>query len=262
MTGHPEVRLERRDAVALLTLDRPERRNALRLDAMRALAEALDRLAAEAAIRVVVVTGTPPAFCAGEDLDEALAMMGQPARLVATASMLQGLTRRLVAMPQVVVAAVNGPAVGLGAELAIAMDLRLAARSAWFAFPECERGLFHTNGVTWLLPRIVGLGPAADWMLTARRVMAEEARAAGLVTHLEDDDALLERALELAERLARLAPLSLRQLKRLLHRSFETTLEQALTGEEAALARCVASEDAFEGMRAFLERRTPEFRGR
>lgn len=261
MTDH--LRVEQHGAVQLLVLDRPARRNALRHADMEALAAHLDRLAADAATRVLVVTGAPPAFCAGEDLEEATTLLHDPDRLARIADVLQGLTRRIVALPQVTIAAVNGPAVGMGAELAVAMDLRLAAERAWFVFPEVERGLFHTNGVTWLLPRQVGAGRAAEWLLSARRVSADEALRAGLVARVEaDEDALVAQALELAQRIAGHAPLSVRQLRALLWRSGEATLEQMLAAESAALAACVASADAAEGVRAFLERRAPVFTGR
>lgn len=268
-----EILFERRDAIGIVTFNRPESLNAFRASTYERLIERLGDIATDDSIRVLVLTGAGRAFCAGTDLKElaegipesGAAAGGAPDvpvdRVGPNVELNQEVTRRLVALDQVTIAAVNGYAVGYGAELAIACDIRVAAESAWFVFPEVERALFVTNGVTWMLPRIVGLGRAMEWLTTARRISAAEALGAGLVTEYVTQDRLLELALDIGGAIARNAPFSVRMVKRALQ-DRPASLEDALATETRAVLACRELEDWREGVRSFIEKRPAVFRGR
>lgn len=209
------------DGIALVRLARPERLNAIDAALRDALAAALDALASDATVRVVVLTGTGRGFCSGIDLRDfgpgVPDPQGPAAELLAFQETMAALPRALRALPQPVIAAVNGPAVGAGLALCLASDVRLCGRSASFGNAAILIGLSGAEmGMSYFLPRIVGLSVAADWMLTGRTVDAEEACARGLVSELVDDAALLPRALELAAMIAANASLGVRMTKRAL----------------------------------------------
>lgn len=261
---HDDVILERRDAVAIVTLNRPVRLNALRGETIVALREALHAVEHDSTLRALVLTGAGRAFSAGRDLKEQDALTASAIvrdDVMATAEQYQELTRRLTRMDKVVICAINGVAVGIGAELAAASDMRIASREARIAFPEVRRGLFLTNGVLYRLPRIVGLGRAADWILSGRMVEADELLAAGFVSRIVDGESLLATALETATLIAANAPNSMRFAKDLLGRAYEVDLEMMLQLESEALADCVESGDYREGMNAFIEKREPVYKG-
>jgi enoyl-CoA hydratase/carnithine racemase len=200
-----DVVVERRGAIAVVWFNRPDRLNAFRGPTFDQLHSTLDRLATDQPTAALVLTGRGRAFCAGEDLMEArqAAIGGWRLREVRSELVrLQNLTRKVAEYPKPVIAAVNGPAVGLGAELSLACDVRLAAREAYFYYPEAQRGLSPTNGTFHYLPQIVGHGRAADWLLTARKIPAAEALDAGLVTGLYDGETLVEAAVGFAARIA------------------------------------------------------------
>ena len=200
-----DIQVERTSGVAVVWFNRPAVLNAFRLATFARLALVLEELALAEDVRALVLTGRGRAFCAGEDLEEMNQVAGRGFALAQACddlNRLQHLTRRLLGYPKPVVAAINGAAVGLGAELPLACDLRIAAGSAYFYFPEAKRGMLQTNGTFRLLPEMVGAGRALEWLLTARRIPAEEARAAGLVSEVSEPARLLERAIELAARAA------------------------------------------------------------
>ena len=187
--------------VAVTWFERPDRLNAFRLATFQMLHEALDQVGADDGVRAVVLTGRGRGFCAGEDLDEmdGGASRGFSVRAArADLTRLQNLTRKLLSFPKPVVAAINGPAVGLGAELPLACRLRIAAPEAYFYFPEARRGMLETNGTFHFLPRLVGLGRAAEWLLTARKIPAGEAFAAGLVDAVAAPGLVVEQAVAAA----------------------------------------------------------------
>jgi enoyl-CoA hydratase/carnithine racemase len=175
---------------------------------------------------------------------------------------IQDVTRMMTALQKPIVAALNGYAVGAGAEIAIASDIRIAAQNATFEFAEVKVGLFETNGVTYLLPRLVGQGRAMELMLTGRRIDAHEAHDIGLVNSVVEKDALLDEALTIARGMAENAPVSMALVKRCLVRSGEIGLEDAMTYETDAMMACAMTEDAKEGAMAFLERRKPKYSGK
>ena len=181
MDANGDVRLSIADATAVLRLSRPGARNAIRATTLDDFDARLASLREEEGARTVVIAAEPPAFCAGVDLDEAERLSVAPlAERRAFVERLQQLTRSLRSLPQVTIAAVDGVAVGLGAELAIACDIRFAGDDARFCFPELSRGLFPTNGVTALLPALVGSGRAYELLLGGEWIDADAADAIGL----------------------------------------------------------------------------------
>ncbi len=268
MTGEPadrEIRVERRERVAIATFDRPEVLNAFRGATYRRLLDILDEVSRDEELRVLVLTGAGRAFSSGTDLKELAdegAVRDDPtaARAAFDVERNQEITRRLIALPQITIAAVNGLAVGFGAELAISCDIRVASEDARFMFPEVKRALFLTNGVTWLLPRMVGLGRAMEWLASGRPVSATEALGAGLVTEIVGREHLLDLALDIAGAIAANAPLSVRMVKRALHAAHDD-LETALAAETRDVLACRATADWREGLQSFAEKRPPRYRG-
>jgi enoyl-CoA hydratase/carnithine racemase len=248
------------DGVMTVTFNRPERLNAFRRSEYQRLHALIGELEAEPAVRVVVLTGSGRGFCAGEDLKE-LEQGGDESQLAITREnvlVLQDITRRIVRSAHVYVAAVNGVAAGFGAELACACDVRLAADSARFLFPEVRRGLFITNGISYILPRLVGDGWARTLLLTGDAIDADTARQIGLVTERCPDAALAARAQAVAAALASRAPTALRLTKRILGADHDR-LERALETEVEYLHACLATGEYLEGARAFVEKRDPRF---
>jgi methylglutaconyl-CoA hydratase len=255
-----ELRSERRDGIEVWTIEGEVRRNAISMALLRELNALLDRAVASAGLRCVVLTGAGDrAFCAGADLRERAGMNADEVHAF------HGLLRRALdgieAAPQVFVAALNGVALGGGLELALACDLRMAADSAEMGLPEVSLGIIPGGGGTQRLPRLVGLARAKDLILTGRRIGAAEALAMGLVTHLAPPGLLMVEAMALAERIARNAPISLRQAKRAADAGFDLPLEEALALEHRLYQECLGSRDRQEALRAFAEKRSPVFTG-
>lgn len=255
---------ERRGATALITFNRPAVLNAFTLAMFDDLLATLNAVAADDTIRVLVLTGAGRAFSAGIDLTEQARLLGNLSIGAARRHLaqMQAVTEQLLALPKPVIAAINGVAVGVGAELAIASDIRLATEQTYFQFAEVQRGLFETNGVMYLLPRLVGHGRAMEWLLTGDKIPAQAALAAGLVTHLQPAEQLLPFALALAERLAANAPISLRLVKRVMARTYDVDRTAVMQLEVDGMLECLASDDLQEGLRAFAEKRAPVYCGR
>lgn len=250
---------------AMIRFNRPERLNAVDLATLARLHELLGRLAADADLRAVVLTGTGRAFSAGADLKEMRSRPQAGATVRDAHRMLelfQDTTRRMVNHPAIFIAALNGIAVGVGAELSLAADIRIGADTAELMLSEVTHGLFETNGVMYFLPRVVGLGRATQWLLTGERVPAAQLLAAGFLTEVVPGDRLAARARELAETIAGNAPVSVRLVKSLLRRTWDVDLEAMLQYEVDGMLRCMASDDIEEGLRAFAEKRAPRWSGR
>ncbi|MEV7008595.1 enoyl-CoA hydratase-related protein [Streptosporangium sp. NPDC051022] len=262
--GTADIRTARSGATLVVTFDRPEVLNAFRDRTFAELGAALDEAEHDETVRAVVLTGHGRAFSAGVDLAETAARLSGTAEadMAAVVEGFQNVTRRLVDYPKTVISAVNGIAVGVGAELAIASDLRIAAAEAEFAFMEVRRGLYPTNGVLYFLPRLVGHGRAVDLLLAGERIGAAEALAAGLVSRVVPGDDLLPTATALAETIGSAAPVPVRLIKQHLRRTWELDLEGMLALETEGSLACLRSEDLAEGLHAFTERRGPAFRGR
>ena len=254
------LRVERDDAVATVVLDRPDALNALTVPLKEALLTAFSKIAADDAVRAVVLTGAGRAFCAGQDLRERLEPDALPLDDEIRARY-NPLIRSMRALPKPIVGAINGVAAGAGASLALACDIRIAAESATFLLAFGRVGLIPDSGVTWILPRLVGGAKAAELALTTEPLTAAEAERLGLVARVVPDADVVEAARSVARRLAAGAPVALRLTKEALERSWDASFEEQLEREAALQGEAGATRDHAEGIAAFLERREPRFRG-
>ncbi len=258
-----------RPGIRLLTLSRSERLNTLDVHLVAALSQALDEVAADRTCRVVVLTGSGRAFCAGLDLNgygdpEREERLGEPLASLDRQREIAELTRRLHALRQPVIAAVNGPAAGGGLALVCASDIRLAAPSAIFAVSFIRAGYSACDlGVSWLLPRIVGAGRAHELMLTGRRFDAREAERIGLVLDVVPADELIGAALDKAEEIMLNPPASVELTKEGMWLALETpTLGMTIELENRQQVITAMTADQGEASRAFLEKRAPHYRWR
>lgn len=263
------LRIERPHAgIVVLTLDRPGALNALDAPLMAALYDAFARLAEDAATRVVVLTGAGRGFCSGQDVKNFRAPV--PTVSDGAAVMLEfqrymaGIVGVVRALPQPVIAAVNGVAVGGGMALACASDIRLAGPAARFAVGGNRLGLSGCEmGLSYQLPRIVGMSAAAEWLLTGRFVEAAEAVATGLVSRLVDPEVLLDEAVALAKAIAANTPFGVRMTKQIMWANVDAaTLADAQERENAAQVMGVLTDDAVEYRSAARERRAPTYLNR
>lgn len=263
MTADGTVRLRSEAGVAWVTLDRPERLNALAGTMRDDLADRIGEAAAAPDVRVIVVTGAGRAFCAGADVDVMADLLDRRDEETFRGFVRAG-ARVVLAIrraPQPVLAAVNGVAAGAGASLASACDLRLLSDTAKVGFTFNRIGLHPDWGATHFLPRLVGAGRAADLILSARLVGAEEAEAIGFAQHVLPSAEYADRVADIACTLAAAAPIAVRHAKASLGAADES-LSRALEREEEAQMACFHSEDVREGLAAFRERRAPRFAGR
>jgi len=253
--------LEREDGVAILTINRPQALNALNEQVLEELSRALEEVAGDPEVRVLIITGAGDrAFVAGADIRHMRDLDVAGARSFAERG--QRVLGYIENMDKVVIAAINGYCLGGGCELAMACDIRLAARGARLGQPEVTVGVPPGFGATQRLPRLVGLGKAKELILTGEMVDAEEAAAMGLVNRVCEPDRLMDEARALARKIASRAPVALALAKRALNRSFSVGLETGLAYEAELFASAFASEDQKEGMSAFLDKRKPSFKGR
>ncbi|MCY0094711.1 enoyl-CoA hydratase/isomerase family protein [Hoeflea ulvae] len=249
------------DGVARITLNRPDRGNALNQAMADALLEAALRTANDGGVRCVVLTGAGRMFCVGGDVtDFAGNSAGIGAFLQRLAGTLHQAMTVFASMNKPMICLVNGPAAGAGLSMAISGDIVLADPSAHFTAAYLGIGLTPDGGMTWLLPRLVGLRQAQDIILTNRRVEANEAAAIGLVTRVVEENALAREGSELATRLASGAVASMGAARKLLQESFASGLASQMDRELTAIAFAGESAEGREGVRAFLERRPPAFR--
>jgi enoyl-CoA hydratase/carnithine racemase len=256
----PEVLVERRGRVEIWTLDRAAVRNALSRAMVEELAGHLERTSADRTLAAVVITGAgDQAFCAGADLKERAGMTEEQVR--GFLERLRGMARALEKSDRVFIAAVNGAALGGGAELALACDLRVASPGALFGLTEVTLGIIPGGGGTQRLARLIGPGRAKDLILTGRRVGADEALALGLVQAVARERSALEEALALAEVIARNAPLALAAAKHAIDEGLDRELDEALSLEHRHYEKTLASKDRLEGLAAFREKRSPRFSG-
>jgi 2-(1,2-epoxy-1,2-dihydrophenyl)acetyl-CoA isomerase len=256
---------EVKDGIATLTLNRPERLNALGGTLRDDLHDAITRSAADPDVRVMIVTGAGKGFCAGGDvkaMNEAKESQRERPLLEKIAP---GRDRTLLAMrdaPQPIIAAVNGAAAGAGMNLALGCDIRLASTAAKFSQAFVKRGLHPDWGGTYFLPRIVGMAKACELIFTGAVIDAAEALRLGIVSQVLPPEELLPAAQTLARAIAAGPPIAIRLAKRGLYRNAESDLRTALEYETFAQNTCFETEDAREGIRAFVEKRAPVFRGR
>ena len=252
------IDLDRADGVATLTLNRPEALNAFNTEQLRLLEQMLAEVAADPAIRAVVLTGAGErAFAAGADIREMAAL--SPEGGLAFGRLGHAVTRAVEALSQPVVAAVNGFALGGGCELAIACDIRIASENAVFAQPEVSLGIPPGWGGSQRLPRLVGPGMAAEMILAGRRVAAAEALRIGLVNRVVPLPDLMPAAAELAATIAANGPVAVRAAKRLMALAFDGDPVVGLETECAVFGSVFGSPEQREGMGAFVEKRKPSF---
>ena len=256
-----EVRFSIEDRVGVITLARPDALNALRRDMVRQLRDTLVSLHDNKDVRAVMLIGEGRAFCAGVDLHEAESDVSADDLNVADDSLevLQEVTDALRELPLPTIAALNGLAVGMGSEISIACDIRIAAKSAYLWFSESRRSLFQSNGVMFLLPRLIGHSRSIEWMMSARKIRSKELDRSGLVAHVFADEGFREAALGYASRVAANSPLSLRLLKQVGQASFESSLEEVMRLEVEGMKETMRSDYVKEGLRAFAEKREPVF---
>jgi len=254
------IRVDVADAIATITLDRPEALNALTGAMLADLLAAFRRSARDRAVRAVVLTGAGRAFCAGQDLKERLAPDAPPLAVVVRERYNPIITAMRM-LDQPIVGAINGVAAGAGASLALACDVRLAAETASFALAFGRIGLVPDSGATWFLPRLIGPAKAAELALTGATLSAEDAERFGLVARVVPAETLAAETRDVAARLAALAPVALAQTKRALERSWSLDLDTALEEEAWRQGIAGATEDHAEGIAAFVEKRPPRFRG-
>jgi 2-(1,2-epoxy-1,2-dihydrophenyl)acetyl-CoA isomerase len=260
----PLILLDIAEAVATVTLNRPDKLNAFNEAMHGELARALDRIEGEEAVRAVLLTGAGRAFCAGQDLGDRVVGEGQePIDLGDTLERLYNpLIRRIRRLERPVVCAVNGVAAGAGANLALACDIVLAGRSVAFIQAFCRIGLVPDSGGTWFLPRLVGQARATGLAMLGEPLPSERAEAWGLIWRCVDDAQLMEEARTLASHLATQPTRGLGLIKRALNASPENDLDKQLDLERDLQREAGHTDDYREGARAFLEKRRPAFKGR
>ncbi|WP_291993081.1 enoyl-CoA hydratase/isomerase family protein [Candidatus Accumulibacter sp. ACC003] len=248
------------EGIAEIRLNRPERLNAVTQQLYDEVNAALDVAEADSDVRVVLLTGEGRAFCVGADLKAHKAGRTAFARRQYLCAE-QRVCKRLLLLSKPVVAAVNGFALGAGAEMAIAADFIVIAESAQIGLPEVSIGTFLGGGVTYLLPRLVGLAKARELVFLGERIKGEEAVRIGLANRLLPDEGFLDAAREFAARIAGKAPLSMQMAKEQLNMAAERTLDAAFAAELEGMTFAATTQDWQEGIDAFAEKRLPVFKG-
>ncbi len=263
MPDEPSVTLSVDAGVATLTLNRPDKLNSFTRAMHRDLAAALDAIEADANVRAVVLAAAGRGFCAGQDLSDLSFDPEAPTDLGELIDQhFNPLVRRLQAMPVPIVARVQGIAAGAGANLALACDLVIAARSATFLQAFVNIGLVPDSGGTWFLPRRVGIARAMGLAMLGGKLPAQQAADWGLIWECVDDDALEARVDTLARRLATMPTRAIAAVKQAIHAAQSSTLDAQLDLERDLQAELGRSADYTEGVNAFLEKRAPRFAGR
>jgi enoyl-CoA hydratase/carnithine racemase len=256
-----EILVESSGGVCIITLNRPESMNSLNLSALEVLAETAKTLSSDRSIRVVVVTGAgEKAFCSGADLKERETLSPDQVRhYIAT---IRNTFVAIESLPQPVIAAVNGLALGGGTELLLSCDLRVASDTAMMGLTEVRLAIIPGAGGTQRLPRLIGKGRAKELIFTGRRIGAAEALSFGLVNRVVSGAELMASTMELAGQMLEAGPVALRQAKLAINQGIDTDLAAALALETAAYEVLIPTEDRREGLAAFREKRKPVYTGK
>lgn len=256
------VLLDSRDGVATLTLNRPGNANSLDLPLATRLRDLAHEVAADDRVRCVVLTGNGRMFCAGGDVGSFTQVSDRKSYVSQLASTLHEAIIALVAMPKPLLVVVNGPAAGAGLSLALVGDVVIAARSAHFTAAYTKIGMTPDGGMTWLLPRLIGLRRAQEMILTNRRVSADEAEQLGVISRAVDDESLAQEGATVAGQLAAASTSALAVSRALLWEGATASLADQLEREASRIGEAADTADGREGVEAFLARRAPRFGGR
>jgi len=260
MPSFETLLLERREHVAIVTINRPDKRNALNIKTREEGAAVLEELRADDSVRVVVLTGAgDKAFIAGADINEFAGRTAISQRAVMGA---RSLFTAIDTFPKPIIAMINGYCLGGGCEVALACDLRIASENASFGQPEINLGIIPGGGGTQRLTRLVGEGKAMEMILTGEIIDAQTAFAIGLVNHVVPLDQLQAKTLEIANRIAEKGPVAVSLAKEAVKIASRSNLDEGLRREVDLFALCFSTEDKDEGVSAFLEKRKPAFKGR
>jgi 2-(1,2-epoxy-1,2-dihydrophenyl)acetyl-CoA isomerase len=249
--------------IAVLTLNRPDRLNSFTQAMHREVRDALDKLQADKTVRVLVLTGAGRGFCAGQDLNDRAVEPGAPGVDLgeSVGKYYAPLVKTLRTLPMPVICAVNGVAAGAGANLALACDIVLAAKSASFIEAFCKLGLIPDTGGTWVLPRLIGPARAMGLALLGDKLPAEKAEQWGLIWRCVPDEALMIEAMAMAEHFAAAPTKGLAFTKKAMLASWTNTLDEQLQMEAGMMRELGYSHDYREGVAAFIEKRQPHFKG-
>ena len=270
-----ELIFETEDNVATVTLNLPGKLNALSQDITAGLWRAIDKARADDSIRAMVITGAGRGFCSGADVEGLAAATGgsgvaaneaPPGQQKAGTSQemrsLVDIPAALLQLPVPVLGAINGVAAGGGLSIALACDIRIASEEARFAAVWVKRALMPDLGISYTLPRAVGLSKACEMIFSGDIIDATEAERIGLVSKVVPHEQLLSTTMELAKRIAKGPPMAIRYAKEVMYKAQDMDMETTVKLEAVNFGKCLRSEDAAEGVRSFLEKREPDFKGR
>lgn len=257
-TDYKNIIVEYRENIAIITFNRPEKLNALNLETRKEISAAIDEIEEKA--RCLIFTGNGKAFAAGADINELSKRTSF--EYLKVSRWTTWLNHKIENLEIPVIAAINGYALGAGCELAMSCDIRIASDRAKFGLPELNLGIMPGAGGTQKLPRLVGVGMAKKLIFTGELIDAKEALRIGLVEEVVDHRRLMDRVLEIAEKISKKPPLAIKLAKKAINATRSMTLEEGLKYEIGLAALLFSTEDAREGLKAFLEKREPEFKGK
>lgn len=257
----PLILFDIKDAIAIITFNRSDKMNAINREMALLFQEKLDECQSNKSIRCVYITGSGKSFCAGQDLSEVIDSDGHTVNKILR-EQFNPIVWKIRTLEKPVVGAVNGVAAGAGANIALACDVVLAAESVYFTQAFSKIGLVPDTGGTYILPRFIGWQRASALMMLADRISASEAEKMGMLYKVFPDDIFKEETMKIAARLAEMPTRSLAMIKHALNFSVSNTFEQQLKIEDIYQQRAVETQDYKEGVKAFLEKRKPLFKGK
>lgn len=254
--------LEKRDGAAVITLNRPEKLNAVNPQLIDDMLRAIDEVGTDDEVRAVLLTGAGRAFCAGGDITELLSRTERPMELLEDSARGARIISGMKTMPKPWVAAVNGPAVGAGCNLALGCDIIIAARDAAFSLAFMKLGLHPDTGGIYLLTRLVGTARACELVFTGKMIDAIEAERIGLINAVVPAEELETTARDLVRKLAKGPTRAIGMAKTSIYQATSMDLASVLEAEARAISLSISTEDAKEGLKAFIEKRNPDFKGK